>query len=61
MSSLALGAIAALAWGVHDILVRFVSQRVSVSAAMFTVLLTGIVLVLAVLFIQGEGLNLLGL
>ncbi len=58
MSAIALGIIAALAWGLHDLLVRFISQRVSVSAAMFTVLLIGILLTFVILIFQGERLNL---
>ncbi len=41
MSALFLGLVAALAWGVHDICVRRVSQRTSVLAALLTVLVAG--------------------
>jgi len=43
MSTLALGMIAALCWGFHDICVRFLSQKTPLSACIFTVLLTGLV------------------
>lgn len=44
MSSLTLGLVAALCWGFHDICARFLSQRAPISACIFTVLLTGLVL-----------------
>ena len=43
MSALALGLVAALCWGFHDICARFLSQRTPISACIFTVLLTGLV------------------
>jgi len=43
MSALALGLVAALCWGFHDICVRFLSQKTAISACIFTVLLTGLV------------------
>lgn len=43
MSALALGLVAALCWGFHDICVRFLSQKTSISACIFTVILTGLV------------------
>lgn len=42
MSALALGLIAALCWGFHDICVRFLSQKTAISACIFTVILTGL-------------------
>lgn len=54
MNALSLGLVAALAWGVHDFLVRYVTQRSSVSAAMATVLLTGMILVAMIATIRGE-------
>lgn len=42
MNALALGMIAALCWGFQDICIRFFSQRVPVSACIFTVLITGL-------------------
>ena len=42
--SLGLGLVAALCWGVHDICVRYVSQRTGIMAAIFTVLCFGAVL-----------------
>ena len=43
MSALALGLVAALCWGFHDICVRFLSQRTPISACIFTVILTGLI------------------
>jgi drug/metabolite transporter (DMT)-like permease len=43
MSALALGLVAALCWGFHDICVRFLSQKTSISACIFIVILTGLV------------------
>lgn len=42
MSALALGLLAAVCWGFHDICVRFLSQKTSISACIFTVILTGL-------------------
>lgn len=41
MSALALGLLAAVCWGFHDICVRFLSQKTAISACIFTVILTG--------------------
>lgn len=41
MSALALGLVAALAWGFHDICVRFVSQKTPLMASLLSVLLVG--------------------
>lgn len=43
MNALALGLVAALCWGFHDICVRFLSQKTAISACIFTVILTGLV------------------
>lgn len=43
MSALALGLIAALMWGLHDICVRFVSQSAPLMASLLTVLVAGTV------------------
>jgi drug/metabolite transporter (DMT)-like permease len=45
MQALLFGMAAALAWGFHDLCVRFVSQRTSILSAMFTVLASGAILV----------------
>lgn len=47
MHSLLLGLAAALAWGVHDLCVRFVSQRTGILPAMLTVFATGAILMAA--------------
>ncbi len=44
MSALVLGLLAALCWGFHDFAVRYVSQSVSVIAALMAVLVAGAVL-----------------
>jgi drug/metabolite transporter (DMT)-like permease len=44
MLSLTLGIIAALAWGVHDVCVRFVTARVGVPVALMVVLATGLII-----------------
>lgn len=45
MQSLFIGIVAALSWGVHDVCVRFASQRVGVNLAFLTVLACGLALV----------------
>lgn len=54
MNTLVLGLIAALCWGFHDICVRFLSQKVAISAAIFTVLLTGLMFHSGLTLISGE-------
>lgn len=54
MSALGLGLLAALAWGVHDICVRYVSQRAGILPSLATVLATGALLVLPVAFWLGD-------
>ncbi|MDB2407404.1 DMT family transporter [Jannaschia sp.] len=44
MSALGLGVVAALAWGVHDFLVRFITQKNAIATCIFVVLLVGLVL-----------------
>jgi drug/metabolite transporter (DMT)-like permease len=58
MTSLLLGLIAALCWGLHDITVRYLSQTVSLLAALFTVLSVGALFQFGVLTITGGGLSL---
>lgn len=53
MLALALGLIAALAWGVHDVLVRYVSQRTSITAALVTVLTSGLIFMAPILWLTG--------
>ncbi|SDX80722.1 EamA-like transporter family protein [Ruegeria halocynthiae] len=43
MNALALGLLAALCWGIHDLAVRYVSQSVSVIASLMAVLISGAV------------------
>jgi len=42
MSALSLGLIAAMCWGFHDICVRFLTQKASITACIFTVLSVGL-------------------
>lgn len=56
MSALALGLIAALMWGFHDLSVRFVSQKTPLMASLMTVLLTGTVFHICVMFAR-DGFN----
>ncbi|SFR05901.1 DMT family transporter [Poseidonocella sedimentorum] len=44
MGALTLGLIAALCWGVHDTLVRYISQQVGVFPSLFPVLVTGCIM-----------------
>ncbi len=44
MSALSLGLLAALCWGFHDLAVRYISQSVSVIAALMAVLVAGALL-----------------
>ena len=53
MSALALGLVAAVCWGFHDVCVRFLSQRTPISACIFVVLLTGLVFHLGLMTIWG--------
>ena len=48
MSALSLGLCAALAWAIHDLCLRYVSQRAGILPALAVVLLTGALLVLPV-------------
>ena len=54
MQSLVIGIIAALAWGVHDVCVRFVSQRVGVNLAYLVVLVSGLVLIGPMALVFGD-------
>ena len=55
MISLGLGLIAALAWGIHDVCVRYVSQRTGIVAALLTVLVLGSFLAVPVAFVFSDG------
>ncbi|NVO58683.1 DMT family transporter [Rhodobacteraceae bacterium B1Z28] len=54
MNALALGLLAALCWGIHDLAVRYVSQSVSVIASLMAVLVSGAVLQLGLVAMMGE-------
>jgi len=49
-----LGLFAALAWGIHDILVRWVSQKSNIFSALFLVLLFGLICQIAIVAVRGE-------
>lgn len=53
MSALALGLVAAVCWGFHDICVRFLSQKTPISACIITVLTTGLVFHLGLMTFTG--------
>ena len=55
MISLGLGLIAALAWGIHDVCVRYVSQRTGIVAASLTVLTLGSVIAVPVALVFSDG------
>ncbi|WP_299989908.1 DMT family transporter [uncultured Ruegeria sp.] len=54
MNALALGLLAALCWGLHDLAVRHVSQSVSVIASLMAVLVSGAVLQFGLVAMMGE-------
>lgn len=54
MSALALGLIAAFAWGFHDICVRYLSQRTPLMAALLTVSLAGTAFHLGMMVVQSD-------
>ena len=54
MSALALGLLAAVCWGLHDLAVRYVSQSVSVIASLMAVLISGAVLQLGLFTARGD-------
>lgn len=60
MQALALGLIAALAWGIHDICVRSVGRSAGIYQALFTVLVFGCVLIFAATVLNGNSFELDG-
>lgn len=54
MLSLTLGLIAALAWGIHDICVRYVSQRGGILPSLATVLLVGSIILIPITMSMGD-------
>ena len=54
VNTLFLGLIAALAWGVHDFFVRFISQRSAILPTLLTVLIAGGVLAAPVTLLAGD-------
>lgn len=53
MGALLLGLVAAVAWGVHDVCVRYVSQRTSLVPALAVVLFAGTIVILPVAAVLG--------
>ncbi|WP_281968611.1 DMT family transporter [Roseovarius nanhaiticus] len=54
MASLAFGLVAALCWGIHDICVRYVSQRTGILPALATVLIIGTIVMAPAAFFMGD-------
>ncbi len=54
MNTLALGLVAALCWGFHDICVRFLSQKTPINACIFAVLLAGLVFHSGLMTVTGQ-------
>ncbi len=54
MLSLSFGLAAALAWGVHDVCVHFVTARAGVALAFLTVLAVGLLVVMPVVLLFGD-------
>lgn len=54
MASLAFGLVAALCWGIHDICVRYVSQRVGILPALTTVLIIGTIVMAPAAVLMGD-------
>ncbi len=53
MSSIVVGLFAALAWGIHDLLVRYLGSRMVISTSVLTVLLVGTLAILPFAVAQG--------
>jgi drug/metabolite transporter (DMT)-like permease len=49
-----LGLVAALAWGLHDVIVRFISQKTNIFTALFSVLCLGAVFQFTVALLGGD-------
>jgi drug/metabolite transporter (DMT)-like permease len=54
MNTLALGLIAAMCWGFHDICIRLLSHKTPISACIFIVLLTGLIFQTVFTAVSGE-------
>lgn len=54
MGALIFGCVAALAWGVHDFLVRYVSQTIGILTSLFAVMVFGVLLGVPVIVAFGE-------
>lgn len=58
--SLTLGALAALCWGIHDICIRYISQKTGIFPAIFTVLTFGTIILAPVCLYFGNWEDLTG-
>ena len=58
--SLTLGVLAALCWGIHDICIRYISQKTGIFPAIFTVLTFGTIILAPVCLYFGNWENLTG-
>lgn len=54
MNAVLLGAVAALCWGVHDLLIRFVSRSLGSLQSVFIVFMSGAAALLLATWVQGE-------
>ena len=54
MGALELGLLAAICWGFHDVCVRFISQRTSISACILTVLIVGLIFHITLMMTQNN-------
>ena len=55
MSALTFGIIAAICWGIHDVCVRYLSQRMNIFIALFLVVLIGTILLAPIMIMLGTG------
>ena len=56
--SIFLGFMAALCWGIHDLIVRFVTQRVEIYTALCTVFFASIVLLFGLIWVTDTSFKL---
>ncbi|MGB0797928.1 MAG: EamA family transporter [Planktomarina sp.] len=61
IASLSLGLVAAICWGVHDICVRYVSQRVGIYPSILTVLIVGSIVLAPICISWGDWAAVTGL
>ena len=54
MTSVLLGAIASLSWGLHDLLIRYISRSLGSLQSVFIVFISGAAVLLAAMWLRGE-------